>query len=68
VLQDTGFSEVVPTGEGILAFTDIEGAVRAVNEIEKDYSHHSAAARQIAERVFGHREVLGDLLRRIGLG
>jgi hypothetical protein len=48
ILQDTGFSEVFPTGEGLLAFNDAEGAALALEAVESDYATHSEAARAIA--------------------
>jgi hypothetical protein len=48
ILQDTGFSEVFPTGEGLLAFNDAEGAAAALEAVESDYARHSEAARAIA--------------------
>jgi hypothetical protein len=68
VLQDTGFSEVVPTGEGLVPFTDLDSAVRAIRAVEGSYSRHSAAARRVAEEVFGYQVVLGGMLERVGLG
>jgi hypothetical protein len=67
VVQDTGFSEIIPTGEGILAFTGLESAAAAIAEVEADYSRHQKAAREAARRHFAHDVVLGDLLARIGL-
>src|SRR5207247_1904621 len=48
VAQDTGFSQFVPAGEGLLAFDDEDGAVAAVKAIRRDYCHHSQASRQLA--------------------
>ena len=36
VLQDTGFSDVVPTGEGLLSFDDEAGAFDAIGRVEAD--------------------------------
>lgn len=68
VVQDTGFSEIIPCGEGVLAFSDIEEAAEAIRRVEADYPRHQAAARRIAEEHFDSDRVLGDLLARIGLG
>lgn len=67
VTQDTGFSEVVPTGEGLLAFTDGEGARAAVEEVERDYARHAAAARALARSRFEAGRVLEELLGTIGV-
>ena len=47
VTQETGFSEVVPAGEGLLAFSTAEGAADAVQAIVDDYDRHSRSAREI---------------------
>jgi hypothetical protein len=67
VVQDTGFSGAIPCGEGVLAFTCLEEAIQAIEEVECDYSRHRAAARQIAGEYFASDRVLGDMLARIGV-
>jgi hypothetical protein len=67
VLQDTGFSEVIPTGEGLLAFSDLDGAVRAVEAVERDYARHQQAARELARTRFSAERVLAELLDRVGV-
>ena len=68
VVQDTGFSDVIPAGEGLLAFADLDGAAGAIARVERDYAHHAAAARRVAAEHFDARPVLCDLLSRIGRG
>jgi hypothetical protein len=67
VLQDTGFSEVFPVGRGIVAFSNLEEALAAINEVETNYSEHQEAARELARTHFSSEVVLSDLLGRIGL-
>src|SRR4029079_16943442 len=43
VVQDTGFSELLPTGRGLLAFTTEQEAEEAVAAVESDYVFHSRA-------------------------
>jgi hypothetical protein len=62
VLQDTGFSSVLPVGEGILAFTNPDEAVAAIEDVDRDYRRHSRAARDIAEECFDARRVLTRLV------
>lgn len=66
VVQDTGFSEVLPTGEGLLAFDDRDGAAAALRKVEADWPAHSAAARALAEEHLSAEVVLGDLLDQLG--
>ena len=67
VVQDTGFSQIVSTGEGLLAFTDLDSAAAGIDAVEADYARHARAAREAAGRHFAHDVVLRDLLARLGL-
>jgi hypothetical protein len=64
VLQDTRWSNVYPTGEGLFAFQTLDEAVAGIEAINADYAAHSRAARQLAERMFDARIVLADLLAK----
>jgi hypothetical protein len=67
VVEDTGFSRIYPTGEGLFAFRSVEDAVAALEAIESDYSRHCQAARALAERFFRAETVLEKLLHDAGL-
>jgi hypothetical protein len=62
VVQDTGFSTVLPVGEGILPFKTMEEAVAAIREVEAHYTRHAKAARAIAEAYFDSGKVLTQLI------
>lgn len=62
VAQDTGFSDHLPTGEGLLAFDGVDDAVDAVAAVSNEYERHRRAARALAEEHFDSRRVLGRLL------
>ena len=62
VVQDTGFSRSIPTGAGLLAFSDPEEAIAALERVSSNYDFHCGAARRLAEDAFDHRLVLGRLL------
>jgi hypothetical protein len=62
VLQETGFSDWLPTGEGIFSFDNPAEAVVAIKEVNRRYEFHCQAARQIAEEFFDARQVLPRLL------
>ena len=64
--QDTGFGEWLPTGRGVLAFSDEDEILEGIEEIESDYEGHSRAAREIAEEYLEASVVIGDLLDRAG--
>jgi hypothetical protein len=67
VVQDTGFREFIPTGEGLVAFRNLEEAIAGIERIELDYEHHQREARAVAEAHFDARVVLTDLLEQVGL-
>jgi hypothetical protein len=67
VVQDTGFSEVIPTGQGLLAFSTLDEALDAIHRVEHDYPAHQAAARRLARSHFDSGVVLRGLLRSVGL-
>ena len=64
VVQDTGFSRVLPTGAGLLAFSTMEEAAQGIASIQHDYDRHRRAAREIAAEYFDSRKVLTDLVER----
>ena len=66
VAQNTGFSDYLPTGAGLLAFDDLDGALAGVDDVERDWSGHSRAARAVAEEHLDSRVVLTRLLERLG--
>jgi hypothetical protein len=62
VVQDTGFSRVIPTGIGVLTFNTLEEATATVKEVEADYHRHARAARDIAAAYFDSDRVLSDFV------
>jgi hypothetical protein len=67
VSQDTGFSNVLPVGEGLFGVDSLEQAVEAVNEINRDYARHCRAARAVAEEYLRAESVAAKLLVDAGL-
>jgi len=67
VTQETGFSNILPTGEGLFAFSEIEEAVQAIESINSDYERHRTAASALAREYFSHDVVLKPLLADLGL-
>ena len=68
VVQDTGFSAHLPTGEGLLAFETVEQARDALAAVDLDYERHSRAAREVAAAHFASDVVLPPLLARATAG
>jgi hypothetical protein len=67
LVQDTGFSRNLPTGEGLIAFRTVDEAVAGVQAIVSDYQRHSRAARALAEEYFDSDKVLWKLVEETGL-
>ena len=67
LVQDTGFSANLPVGEGLLAFTDLDGAVQGAERIARDYEDHRRAARALAEAHFDSDIVLSRFLEEAGI-
>ena len=64
ILQDTGFSDWLPTGHGVLGFTSLAEAVDRIERVNAEYGAHCRAARRVAAQTFDYRAVLPRLLSR----
>jgi hypothetical protein len=62
VVQDTGFSSILPVGEGLFAFTTLDEAAAAIQELRAHYERHAIAARRLAETYFNSDLVLTQLI------
>jgi hypothetical protein len=67
IVQDTGIGSYVPTGTGLLTFTDLETAAEAIHRVEQDYEQHAVAAAAFARENLDSDRVLTRLLRLAGL-
>lgn len=67
VVQDTGFSKILPVGEGLFAFSTMDDIVAAIDSINGDYRRHCTAARAIANDYFDARHIGASFLRDLGL-
>jgi hypothetical protein len=65
VAQETGFAQLLPTGEGLLAFATTSEAAQAASEIEAHPDRHRAAARALAEEHLDAQKVLSRLLEQL---
>jgi hypothetical protein len=66
VAQETGFSQFLPTGEGVFAFKTIKEILSSLEDLDRDYPRHARAARGLAEDIFDSDKVLPRLLQVIG--
>lgn len=64
VVQETGFSDWMETGAGVLPFSTMEEALAGIEEIHSRYEFHCRTAREIAEEYFDARKVLTRLIER----
>jgi hypothetical protein len=62
LVQDTGWTAHLPSGDGLLAFTDMDEAVAGIDHINSDYDRHARRAGEIARAHFDARVVLPKLL------
>ena len=62
IVQDTGFKNVIPTGEGLHSFNSADDAAAAIDEIKRQPERHASAAREIAREYFDSNRVLAKLI------
>jgi glycosyltransferase involved in cell wall biosynthesis len=62
VVQHTGPSSFLPSGEGMFRFTTIAEAAQALEAINADYDRHCRAARGLAETYFDANKVAERIL------
>jgi hypothetical protein len=62
VAQDTGWTDWLPAGEGLLAFHDMDSAAAAVEAVRADPVRHGLAARKVVEEHFDAADVCQALL------
>lgn len=60
--QSTGFERRLPTGHGLLAFSDLDQAVAGIEAIDARYPAHCRAARELAGEHLDHRKVIPRML------
>jgi hypothetical protein len=64
VVQDTGYSAHLPTGEGLLPFVTFDQARDALERVSAGYERHARSARDLAASHFACEVVLPPLLER----
>jgi hypothetical protein len=67
ITQDTGFGSILPTGQGLFAFSTMQEILEAVDSINSDYDKHCRAASTLAREYFSYDVVLKKLLAEVGL-
>ena len=62
LVQDTGWTAHLPSGEGLLAYSTIEEALAGIERINADYPRHARCAADVAREHFDAARVLPRLL------
>jgi hypothetical protein len=65
VVQDTGWSKFIPTGQGLFAFSTTEEAIDGLNRIAADPYLHRAAAYEMARQYLAPDKVLPKMIESI---
>jgi len=58
LIEDTGLSDWLAVGEGLVTFNNLSEAAEGVKKINADYDRHRHAARKLAEDIFSTEQVL----------
>ncbi len=64
IVQDTGFGDYIPTGEGIQSFTTMEQAIEAIEKLRTDPDRHIRAALELAREYFDAGKVLSLMIEQ----
>jgi hypothetical protein len=62
LVQDTGWTGHLPSGDGLLSFSSIDEAAAGIDRINSDYDRHARRASEIAHEYFDAARVLSRLL------
>jgi hypothetical protein len=61
-VQETGISDFIPTGEGLITFATVDEAVAGIENLQHNIIAHADSAKQLAREYFDYRVVLPRLL------
>ncbi|MHC4854549.1 MAG: glycosyltransferase family 1 protein, partial [Planctomycetota bacterium] len=67
IVQDTGFSDHLPCGDGLFAVNSADEAAAAIDAIQRDWPRHSRAALSLAREYLECERVLGTFLEELGV-
>jgi hypothetical protein len=66
ITQETGFSNVLPTGRGLFGFSTTDDIVAAVEAVNANYEEHCRGAADLAREYFNYDVVLRPMLAELG--
>lgn len=64
IIQETGFSNWLPTGLGVLSFSSEGEAKECLEKVNAEYTKHCQSALEIANRFFNYQVVLSQILNK----
>jgi hypothetical protein len=62
IVQDTGWTAHLPSGEGLIGFSNVDEALSGIDRINSDYERHARTSLEVAREHFDARRVLPRLL------
>jgi hypothetical protein len=62
LIQDTGFSDWLETGSGVIPFNTPDEVLAGIEEVTRRYTLHCKAARAVAQEYFDANKVLPSLI------
>lgn len=65
LLQETGWSQWLPEGKGLVAFRSADEAVEKAREIEANYGAHAKAAGEVAEEYLAEAKAIPRALQHL---
>jgi hypothetical protein len=67
IVQDTGYSKIFKTGEGVLPFTTPDDCADAIEDLMSRYEVHVSAAKEFVSEYFDSSKVLQSLIDRVNV-
>jgi hypothetical protein len=65
VVQETQWSKYIPSGAGLLSFSDTTSAINSLEAVFTDIEKHSKSAKEVAHEYFDSNKVLADMISRL---
>lgn len=65
ILQDTGWSNHLPSNKGAFAFNTIEESIESIDMVNRNYDFYSKKAKELAKEFFDAKKVCANILKRI---
>jgi hypothetical protein len=66
LVQDTGWTDHLPSGRGLLAFATLDDALAGIDDLNRHYEQHAKAAADLASAYFDSTTLLTRLIEQAG--